>query len=290
MCFGLTALEVNLNKCKKHFAKSQPEAAKLISVAREMHALDILSYKHGDSLACLNVSQSLNCMPIVASPDDLLPCLTWETKLQTPALLWCSLCWSVSTCNPRPCYKILLQYTFWGHMENSWCSQRSTRTSPASWLGGKFSLWWAFPFTGCLGWIEPLKWSFGSIFWYWFHMTCNPRVPTYTYFCMWQLPKISGPSLTGWECYALASIIGRPMRCDWLRWPQEICGRLKNCDKCLRSDSIKFEIKTVCCMLMIVCGRVQNCFTSHSCNQKLWTFDSGFEGGNIDKNKFLTAS
>ena len=91
-CFGLTALEVNLNKCKKHFAKSQPEAAKLISVAREMHALDILSYKHGDSLACLNVSQSLNCMPICASPDDLLPCLTWETKLQTPALLWYSLC------------------------------------------------------------------------------------------------------------------------------------------------------------------------------------------------------
>ena len=76
-------LEVNLKKSQKAFGTAHPEAAKLVGLAREMHALDLLTYHHGeDNLACLNISQSLQCMPLIASPRDHLPCLTCEAKLQ----------------------------------------------------------------------------------------------------------------------------------------------------------------------------------------------------------------
>ena len=74
-------LEVNLKKSKKAFEKAHPEAAKLISVAREMHALDLLTCYHGDTLACLNISQSVHCMPMISSERDHVPCLTCEAKL-----------------------------------------------------------------------------------------------------------------------------------------------------------------------------------------------------------------
>ena len=69
-------LEVSLKKSMKAFGKAHPEAAKLVSVAREMHALDLLTCHHGDNLACLNISQSLHCMPMISSHADHLPCLT----------------------------------------------------------------------------------------------------------------------------------------------------------------------------------------------------------------------
>ena len=81
ICFFIF-LEVSLKKSMKAFGKAHPEAAKLVSVAREMHALDLLTCHHGDNLACLNISQSLHCMPMIASHADHLPCLTYEAKLQ----------------------------------------------------------------------------------------------------------------------------------------------------------------------------------------------------------------
>lgn len=48
----------------------------MVSVPREMSALDLLSYYHDNNIALVNVSQSLRCMPLVASKLDPLPCLT----------------------------------------------------------------------------------------------------------------------------------------------------------------------------------------------------------------------
>ena len=73
-------VQVNLKASKKCFCGVHPHAAKYVTTAREMNALDLLSYHHKNELACVNTSQSLHCMPFVASPNEVLPCLTCGTK------------------------------------------------------------------------------------------------------------------------------------------------------------------------------------------------------------------
>ena len=124
-------LEVNLKKSRKFFQRSQPQAASMVSLAREMSALDLLSYYHDNNLACLNISQSLHCMPILTAHSDPLPCLTWETKS------WFSKMTSRMT------------YLYLGLPESSWCSRR-TRRSPDSSSDGNWWCWWAYLSTAWL--------------------------------------------------------------------------------------------------------------------------------------------
>lgn len=77
----IDCLEVSLKKSMNFFRRSQPEAANMVSVAREMHALDLMSYYHDNKIACVNVSQSIHCMPMVATHEEYLSCLTCGAKI-----------------------------------------------------------------------------------------------------------------------------------------------------------------------------------------------------------------
>ena len=73
----------------------------MVSVAREMHALDLMSYYHDNEIACVNVSQSIHCMPMVATHEEYLPCLTCETKYESSVgigmcVFFENPCWHVS--------------------------------------------------------------------------------------------------------------------------------------------------------------------------------------------------
>ena len=107
-------LEVDLKKSKNFFRRSYPEASKSVSVVREMHALDLMSYHHDNKIACLNTSQSIGCMPMLASHEDPLPCLTCGSKLE---ITWSSLYVEI----------------YWGLLANFWCSLgRRRRSAPGS--------------------------------------------------------------------------------------------------------------------------------------------------------------
>lgn len=146
---------MNLKKSAKFFQRSQPHAAKMITVPREMNALDLLSYYHDNKLACLNVSQSLHCMPMVASHQDPLPCLTCGPKL---CFFGCSKEYNFSESYTQMfsslgSIKLITSFSCLGPMANSWCYPR-TRRSPAFWLEGSCWYWW-----GCLSieWLALIK-------------------------------------------------------------------------------------------------------------------------------------
>ena len=148
-------LEVNLKKSNKFFQRSQPQAASMISVAREMSALDLLSYHTKNQIACANVSQSLHCMPVVPSHLDPLPCLTRGSKFSHEMFSIYPL--ALSNTNLK-----VFKYptSYWGPVGNSWCCQR-TRMSPVSSLGVSWWFWWGFRFTGWLALMILLRKCFG---------------------------------------------------------------------------------------------------------------------------------
>ena len=65
----------------KAFGKAHPEAAKLVCGQGDARP-GFADMSPWGQLSLPNISQSLHCMPMIASHADHLPCLTYEAKLQ----------------------------------------------------------------------------------------------------------------------------------------------------------------------------------------------------------------
>ena len=151
------ALEVCLKDSNKNFRRVQPQAANMISVAREMHALDLLTYYHGSNIACVNTSQSLHCMPMVTSYNDPLPCLTFGAKYFKIMFNSVALC---GTFNPSQFFSSHV-VLFRGPTESSW-SCLTRRRNPDILLGERCYFSWAFLSTEWLAWKMQVRMFFGS--------------------------------------------------------------------------------------------------------------------------------